>query len=1707
MGADKKVSLLPAPTESESLTGGTEFESRITDKTSYSLPEDGSPITIATRRRRSGKDGYGLKSNKSQTSLLIEYFEGGKNGHSESRRPSVRVKVRPSLKNRSRSSNDHIQISERKATRKTSHTKQIKIHSNYRTENRSEFDEEIHSIRSYGSTTEDSNLTSKGSGQIEVEITPRRHGSPLIPTIETGPRIHHKISDISSVPENSFLDGKTSSLDFKQNRSFTTDNVISNSDRLGMPVRSRSRSLSREKVVVQKAVEKVRNEHSEQRRRKTSSRSQSVCSDALSESIKQVKRSSQPHKSETMVSGADSSFLKSHLSAKTGEAYSFRSATSKSSLNNPKLLETVEDAIRRLILPELSALKREQSKHIHHENRVSPHSRSDLSRDSKDNNLNWKNSHHAIDVDLAMKPEARTNETDIISGVSSRDLIDNKHIGYTEDSSATIFERETSIETINQENLQLLSRDNNMKERTMTKADVLEVDLIPKNSNESFDRARQERKKQRSKSSSRSHSRSQSRGKSVVETHQQNFEPISPMLLINETDPSEITRSSILSAQSEKPDTAMRDLTTPLREVPRGIASPISRTPNRTPVMLQYGLGTQHSNHSRGDVSLHSQQCEPHLRSIAEHESNDVQKTVNKSPHLVNSAREGFHHEEITTTRSSFRTFGDETTSNIPIDTYNRNQDKSHYFYQDIQEVPPPLNYIPYAHERRGLSPIPSVSGWTEGEPENQQGSRLVRSISSYASIGHHATQRLSCNSMKSNDSNGSQENPYDFPDVRQGGLADSEISQDHEYWAEQHRENNRNRRIDKRSYRLLDSRTEYQETINYTSDSVKNRNPNEPYNSVSKKNSQLDIRMAENEPDMMSIDNDSDLNDGTNISSQIDKGLPATSIVGSQSTPNLKQKYQTDEIQIPEMSESQEAIATEEALTTAAATAVLENRKRTFAVDSGRYEDKTLETSGSYEKISFSERVKEISDLINIPSIGPSDEESIGAKKIEMSASGIPDVNDPMPEIGFGHRDSDDLTNSSIIGSPIEETHHQTEDHLSDRSPDLQKFSRLASIQSPTPTSDKEAKGTKLEEPEKNKDREPNDVEDWGRDTTERKRDTLVTNPYENTSPVGAADVLDREISEYHGLSPSRLPYQDQGTRSKNERYISPEPDHSLGGSLTPEQKPRNIGDAPELNRDPFYSPRQPRNLSGMSHGMSSPLYDSSTGNGIDRIESRDIVALMDHLTVRDAQRSARDTEILVTLVRAAAEMRNSFEDMKRLLADTEDVIITEVQMNTDQSVQKVINGPRPPPQSGRRPYRQSSYHDMYEDIPTKKRNVFRRALKGLSMKSANDLGKIEEMLVQLLGEVEGLKIAQGLRPMSQKAESNERVNQSTNYNDNNCNDPDSSTSFSTRDHDSSSVHTSIEKVELRDADTDTKANTGHQKENEYPSTPARKNSQGNNINASSPPPQNSSNSPVHQIPFSAGTDKGKKHKTAGSSGWIPKVSRWSEVKTSTVFRGFKSAGRISGRKGNEPANSSNSGNNVCQFSEKYSSNTIKFHSEYPQDLENGKSDLPASHLYPDDPKYRVHRDSMNLQHPQPRQGPTDRYQTTLESRADSFESRTPPNEIDREAEKPSNNAAELSKDRHISNRSPVSDGGFSASNQPSPKPSQENFGYDRSMKSHSKPVKPSPLSNENLVEDENGRSSSPRNLRGLHGIPTRKPTGPRTMSHAQSNSYHQNE
>lgn len=88
MGADYKLPQATDTLTTQSTDGNTtELESK-TQKSEYSLPP-GEDVTIATRRKHRDSGHSRLNSdNKSQTSLLIEYFEGGKGSQAESRRPS-----------------------------------------------------------------------------------------------------------------------------------------------------------------------------------------------------------------------------------------------------------------------------------------------------------------------------------------------------------------------------------------------------------------------------------------------------------------------------------------------------------------------------------------------------------------------------------------------------------------------------------------------------------------------------------------------------------------------------------------------------------------------------------------------------------------------------------------------------------------------------------------------------------------------------------------------------------------------------------------------------------------------------------------------------------------------------------------------------------------------------------------------------------------------------------------------------------------------------------------------------------------------------------------------------------------------------------------------------------------------------------------------------------------------------------------------------------------------------------------------------------------------------------------------------------------------------------------------------------------------------------------------------------------------------------
>jgi hypothetical protein len=1319
MGVEgRRVPPLPAPTETDTTTGGSEIGSRVTEKSQYILPEDGSPVTIATRRKNGDKDGLGgLSSSKSQTSLLIEYFEGGKEGKSDSRRPSVRVKVTPSSKSKGRSTNDHIQITERKGTRKPSYTKRIQLSPNVRSDKSLDAEGDDHSVHSYRSATEESNVTSRSGRPIEVEIMPRRHGSPLIPTGESSSKyVQVNASDISSMPADSFLDGRsperTRSHSLNQGEAMAGGAIAglaagAVAEKLRTPSRRRSRSLSRERIVVQKAAEKVRGEKSE-RRRKHRSRSRSVSGEHV-ESIKSPRRrSSRSHHEESLVSGADSSLLNSHLSGKSGDAYSFRSGTSKSSINNPKLLETVEDAIRRLILPELTALKREQSKrstHQERDRRGSITSGSGVSRDSREETSSGRRlSDRGSATDLSRGPKVTLNDKEILSGHSIKSKKDKNIDRVKTEDSPRNFERGSSEETAIQDGERVRKkRSGRGSESAAIGVGIGALTAAALHKHQSQDSM--EEKKDRRRRRTKSHGRADSTTESYEESRR---ELAPPMPLMSEINPSEITRSSILSAETDRPHSASQEhRVTQIKEVPRGVASPSSLTPTRTPVALQQGLGMHHSNFSRGNLSLHSQHSEQQLR-VEEYELDDRGRKIpmhNSSPDDEESEIE----ETQTTGHSNAMAAGLSGAALVAggKHAYNHTQveddhedselmeDDNRPYYQNTQEVPPPLRYVPYGHERRGLSPIQSVSGYTEGDPEPHRNSHLTHSTGSYSSLNKSVHQKSPGRSVKSSESLGNvQQNRHDFAEVRQGGLTDSELTQDGEYWEEQHQENDRSRDLDDASYRSSDLQPNYKHMTNYTDDSmdidrvaagqnVRGVGQNAEYvhtpvavesavaslvnasdlthmSAFSGNNAKYDRRGS-----YASYDDGSEQNFTTSrgnsptkhdVQRSVNYGGSDHGTSSQRNSPAEYTEYELDEqgrkITMPQYkSNNTEKLATAgmAGIAAGAAAAVLRQRNQKSSADQIDYEVRQEHTGAPLHK-SFKDRALEGQGQIPSPrqSIDTGLSETTSHEQLKMGASGLPDVNDPMPEIGYHDDVSEVTTNPSIIKGPIGGLTTGTKERwMGDSTPPrlntaMSDHSRVSERSRVSDSNLKAAEaalvgagigaGTAAALAAHNRETGHEHDEEWQRTSGERKRDTLVTNPYEGTSPIAAiggpldASLLHQSSFQGGEYGPPKMGHTSPGALPKDEGYMSSAPNNGRSpGAFTPEQRAKGvgfmneeIGDAANAlgGGDPFYTPKHSRHLSGMSHGMGSPIYDSATGNGLDRIQSKDIVALMDHVS-----------------------------------------------------------------------------------------------------------------------------------------------------------------------------------------------------------------------------------------------------------------------------------------------------------------------------------------------------------------------------------------------------------------------------------------------------------------------------------------------------------
>ena len=506
----------------------------------------------------------------------------------------------------------------------------------------------------------------------------------------------------------------------------------------------------------------------------------------------------------------------------------------------------------------------------------------------------------------------------------------------------------------------------------------------------------------------------------------------------------------------------------------------------------------------------------------------------------------------------------------------------------------------------------------------------------------------------------------------------------------------------------------------------------------------------------------------------------------------------------------------------------------------------------------------------------------------------------------------------------------------------------------------------------------------------------------------------------------------------------------------------------------------------------------------------------------MRDAQRNARDTEILVTLVRSAAEMRNSFEDMKKFIAEQDDILVDAGNRQHDRTIQKIVlGGPRPQPAGKASFTRRSSAEEEAEDAQQRKRNVFRRALKGLSSRNQNDIGKIEEMLAHLLGEVEGLRADQGIRPsVNMRSQSLDSYNnlraagpdgyepegqagtgstgQSGYFSNSPTREESATRNRDTRLGSQNRVSTVLEADE--ELEPHEQGVVDHQHENsEQLLTPTRESPRAGSVPLGTPPQIHApTGTQSNEHTPRTGTDKSRKHKSSSSS-FFPKISRWSKTTASSMGDNF----RNSGRKERPFSEASRSESELQRYDtndhyDPQGDDRIRDN----ESLENGgdvppDGNRPASPLIPSQvseaPKYEAHRNSLNLQHPQPRVGPTHRFQTHLESQAQNFSGTRSPIS-------PTSDTfgSDPTLARYIpgqtnrysgaaGNLSPISDAGYSetsaadeARGPPRPPkvkddgpliPSSSSMGPSRPPKlaiKHNKPTFASPLSTEHLQPEQ---------------------------------------
>ncbi|KAI0811562.1 hypothetical protein GGR55DRAFT_678379 [Xylaria sp. FL0064] len=1704
MGVDyKKAPPLPAPTESESFISPTEPAqsdvSKVADEEShYSLPDDGTPVTIRTR---------GHKANRSQTSLLIEYFEGGKaspsGSRSTERKPSVRVRLTPS---KTRGKNDHIQITETasRSSRKTPLSKKALATANLHSELDLTDPEDAHSMHSYPSATEESNVS---RNPIEVEIDPgaghsrrrRKVSSPLIPAADSRSSAYNggNASDISAIPTDSFLDGSGPS---NEAYGYNSTPLATAGDKT-----NRKKRAEYHENTAQKSAKP-------ERKHRSKSRTSTAIEKDIDYQSSPRRKSKGTHK-ESVVSAADSSVL----SQLTPSHRSYDShSSSKISINNPKLLETVEDAIRRLILPELDAIKRERSqRETKSKDRESLSSLTSVSRED----ITTNNKRISVDTNKSNRSRGREarNELSPHSSIQFSDAEEVPDDNATPRRSRELLTDAALGAAVGAAALRSKSRGDEKRQRRRRRAETPKRELEEKFEDEEADHK---------------------------------VEP--PMPLQSEINPSEMTRTSILSAETDRPHSASEQMM-PVREVARGVASmdsiDDSTTPTRSPVNTLQNLGTQHANVSHGDLRALPR------KGPAQYQEYEDERFDNE---YLSHSQDAYDEDEY-----------DEPGHLAEPGVYEENS-----MYYGSQDVPAPLRYVPYQQERRGLSPIQSVSGYTEGESE----------------VHGYRDSRVTASDLSS-----PSKSPYHDRELRSQGSVPS---------------NMRSREFGDDGSSVMSSGLGYRNTV-YTDNSelgpvtsgqaVKpiEGNPQIVHQSFGPESavaSLIDPSMISGSANGGQDYRDSQLSYNEHTEGSHSRGIspakqPLDTVEEGAHSPSPSREhegsaashqfteYELNEYgqKVPQSAHRHSPTTSETAITAAAlsraAAAALKKQHQGHESPSHEAREEEFVPEGVARNRSFKERAKNGYRPDTTPR--HSIDRLYGHGQPKMEASGLPDFSNPEPEIGYGY--DDDQLSVQRTPSAADETHPDYNMHWREaQATPSQEANGFDRATTPTPGKtnvlDTAAAATLATAGAMaaSHSRQPSQEQDdeWQRTSGERKRDTLVTNPYEGASPIANLPGIDGNMLGY-GANTFRGPFHtgSPGLGGADEGYISAAP-NEVRDNINIRGK-----DAGNME-DPFYSPKYaPKDLrlSGMSQGMQTPLFDPATGTGIDRIQSKDIIALMEHLMVRDAQRSARDTEILVTLVRSAAEMRNSFDDIKKMLAETEDAIVNDVNANTEKSIKRHLGGPRPFPGSSARSVQGTSQAGT-EDLRTKKRNLLRRALQGLSAKGTSDLSRIEDMLIQLLTDVDVLKhqtsVPVGM--MSTRAPSIDNLQPEIPYEQDRGYEPEGNAGTSTASHASQSGHLSIPQsrgASMRAASerkfSDHRISTVQEDEGEYEqpagiaqNTPSRDGmlsppsdrQRGGSVPLGTPPQTSHGQQLSASSENTPRTAESKKHKSKGSSSFFPKISRWSETTASSIGKAFRSSG--SSRKQENAEDfvqqpPSRSGSDLADFDPYLHQDPYgddKLHSGFsapdllPQGMDSRgtpglSQQTTASMTYatPEDPKYRAHRDSLNLQHPQPRPGQTERFRTALETSAADYDSPMSPRSADWAGSVTSLRRFPQQNTNRYSDNSAANTGEeYDWAGTTSPGPQAPARPPKEPLDTHSPDTQTPPQSaRANRLLQKQGsplpyqsvesgygtatathvgsyHSGSPRfenkNLSGALGVPTRRPSGPRAMTPSRS-------